>query len=267
MAASAVSAASAAPASALNVKATSATTPQVWMKIHLINHDESDQAVGHIYFDKGSNQITYMLEKNENWSAEWLAMYEDQHITVHLDRPADLVTYSDVARSIIRQSVHFNYTIDPEDFTYGVSFDMLFRMTFAQYHAIKQNPELARFITMIDDEMSNALHGVNMKYRNLKAKSKEKQQQLTNEIAIAKQRIAELKNTVSELESAVKKRKEKRVAKAWMYKGNQYYRDGDNNLWRKTNDGCEFVGVYIEEEDRIDEDVGEPYYESEDDDE
>jgi ribosomal protein L24 len=137
-------------------------------------------------------------------------------------------------------------------------------MTFAQYHAIKQNPELARFIMMINDEAAIAVDEVNMKYRNLKAESKEKQLQLTHEIAIAKQRIAELKNTVSELESAVKKPKEKGVAKSWKYKGNQYYRDGDNNVWRQTIGGCEFVGVYIEEEDRIDEDVNEPFDESDD---
>jgi hypothetical protein len=257
-------ASSAASASALNVKATSSTMPQVWMKISLMNHHNDNTAIGHIYFDKSSNQITYMLKKHENWSAEWLAMYEDQHITVDIDHSADLVTYHDVARSIIRQSVHFNgYTIDPEDFTYGLSFEMLFSMTFAQYHAIKQNPELARFITMINDEAADAFREVNMKYRNLKAKSKEKQQQLTNEIAIAKQRISELKNTISELESAVKNPK-KGPAKSWKYKGDQYYHDGDNNVWRQTIGGCEFVGVYIEEEDRIDEDADEPYYESED---
>jgi hypothetical protein len=258
--------ASAASASPMNATAaTSATTPQLWMEICLTTQHPVIGVVGHIYFDKGSNQISYMLEKNENWSPEWRTMYEDQYITVNLHRPAHLVTCREVINSIIDQSPHFNNEVtDHEDVMHGLNFDMLFSMTFSQYQAITHNPDIARFIMMINDEAAIAIDEADTRYRKLKATSKEKQQQLTNEIAIAKQRIIDLNTTLSELESPVKTPTHKMLAKSWMYKGHQYYRDSDNTVWRQAIGGCELVGRYIEEEDRIEEDHSDDTEDSED---
>jgi hypothetical protein len=254
MAASASAASPSASPSAMNATATSATTPQLWMEICLTTQHHDIGAVGHIYFDKGSNQISYMLEKNENWSPEWRTMYEDQYITVNLHRPAELVTCREVINSIIDQSLHFNCEVtDHEDVMHGLNFDMLFSMTFSQYQAITHNPDIARFIMMINDEAAIAIDEADTRYRKLKATSKEKQQQLTNEIAIAKQRIIDLNTTLTELESPVKTPTQKLAAKSWKYKGHQYYLDSDNTVWRQAIGGCELVGRYIEE-DRIDED-------------
>ncbi len=52
---------------------------------------------------------------------------------------------------------------------------------------------------------------------------------------------------------------------AWPYKGKQYLRNSDNEVWlRGADGGCgEWQGVYIPSEDRIDDSVPEPVFEDE----
>ena len=52
---------------------------------------------------------------------------------------------------------------------------------------------------------------------------------------------------------------------AWPYKGKQYLRNSDNEVWLKGADGgCgEWQGVYLPAEDRIDDSVAEPEFDDE----
>jgi hypothetical protein len=52
---------------------------------------------------------------------------------------------------------------------------------------------------------------------------------------------------------------------AWPYKGKQYLRNSDNEVWLKGADGgCgEWQGIYLAAEDRIDDSVPEPVFEDE----
>ena len=47
-------------------------------------------------------------------------------------------------------------------------------------------------------------------------------------------------------------------ANKWTYKGMAYYRDRENGVWKKSEEGTVWVGLYIEEEDRIDDEVKAP---------
>jgi hypothetical protein len=51
----------------------------------------------------------------------------------------------------------------------------------------------------------------------------------------------------------------------WAYKGKQYLRNSDNEVWLKGADGgCgEWQGIYLPAEDRIDDSVEEPVFEDE----
>ncbi len=52
---------------------------------------------------------------------------------------------------------------------------------------------------------------------------------------------------------------------AWPYKGKQYLRNSDNEVWLKAADGScgEWQGVYLPSEDRIDDSVPEPVFDDE----
>jgi hypothetical protein len=52
---------------------------------------------------------------------------------------------------------------------------------------------------------------------------------------------------------------------AWPYKGKQYLRNSDNEVWLKGADGgCgEWQGIYLPAEDRIDDSVPEPEFDDE----
>jgi hypothetical protein len=49
----------------------------------------------------------------------------------------------------------------------------------------------------------------------------------------------------------------------WPYKGKDYLRNSDNEVWTKGTDGnCgEWQGIYLPAEDRIDETAEEPIFE------
>jgi hypothetical protein len=51
----------------------------------------------------------------------------------------------------------------------------------------------------------------------------------------------------------------------WPYKGKQYLRNSDGEVWiRSTDGGCgEWQGIYLPAEDRIDDSVPEPVFEDE----
>ena len=51
----------------------------------------------------------------------------------------------------------------------------------------------------------------------------------------------------------------------WSYKGKQYLRNSDNEVWARGGDGgCgDWQGVYLAAEDRIDDSVPEPQFEDE----
>jgi hypothetical protein len=51
----------------------------------------------------------------------------------------------------------------------------------------------------------------------------------------------------------------------WSYKGKQYLRNSDNEVWQRATDGGlgEWQGIYISGEDRIDDSAEEPVYEDE----
>ena len=53
-------------------------------------------------------------------------------------------------------------------------------------------------------------------------------------------------------------------AKSWTYKGKLYYRNKENEVWKKSEDGPEWMGKYIEAEDRIDDEAEEPHSDDED---
>ena len=164
------------------VKASSATTPQLWMKVFLMNHDNDNNAIGNIYYDEGSNTITYMLNTNENWDAEWSAMYQDKHIEVLLDGPAHLASWFDVIRKITEQSVHFNHENSPKEEglgAYGLPLmNCLGDMTFAQYKAILNNPELGRFMKTHHDFMHTRIISVYQDYRTMRRNYERAQAQL-----------------------------------------------------------------------------------------
>jgi hypothetical protein len=52
---------------------------------------------------------------------------------------------------------------------------------------------------------------------------------------------------------------------AWPYKGKQYLRNSDNEVWLKAADGScgQWQGVYLPTEDRIDDSVSEPEFDDE----
>jgi hypothetical protein len=52
----------------------------------------------------------------------------------------------------------------------------------------------------------------------------------------------------------------------WPYKGKQYLRNSDNEVWLKAADGScgDWQGKYVPAEDRIDDSVPEPEFEDED---
>jgi hypothetical protein len=51
----------------------------------------------------------------------------------------------------------------------------------------------------------------------------------------------------------------------WPYKGKQYLRNSDNEVWLKGEDGScgEWQGIFRPTEDRIDDSVAEPVFDDE----
>ena len=51
----------------------------------------------------------------------------------------------------------------------------------------------------------------------------------------------------------------------WPYKGKEYLRNSDNEIWKRGSDGgCgDWVGIYLPEEDRVDDSVAAPEFEDE----
>jgi len=52
--------------------------------------------------------------------------------------------------------------------------------------------------------------------------------------------------------------------KSWAFKGKSYYKNSDNEVWKKGSDGSlgDWVGIYMPSEDRIDDSVADPDAES-----